>query len=76
MQPKHRTECLNLSLRVRPLASHSYGVRTGMQRDPSDTGEDRIVLSEEDEAVLHEQLVERHEAQRQRDYETADRIRE
>jgi hypothetical protein len=47
-----------------------------MQRDPSDVGEDRIVLSEEDEVVLHEQLVERHEAQRQRDYETADRIRE
>jgi hypothetical protein len=47
-----------------------------MRRDPNDTGEDRVVLSEEDEAALHEQLVERHEAQRARDYDTADRIRE
>ena len=47
-----------------------------MRRDPSDMGDDRIVLSEEDEAELHKQLIERNEAQRQRDYETADRIRE
>lgn len=72
----HKTECVVLSRRVRPLASYSYCHRAGMQRDPSDVGEDKIVLSEEDEVVLHEQLVERHEAQRQRDYETADRIRE
>ena len=39
-------------------------------------GDDRVLLSEEDEATLHEQLVERHEAQRARDYDTADRIRE
>ena len=47
-----------------------------MRRDPNDKGDDRVELSEEDEAALHEQLVERHEAQRARDYDTADRIRE
>ena len=47
-----------------------------MRRDRNDMGKDRVVLSEEDEAVLHEQLVERQEAQRARDYDTADRIRE
>jgi hypothetical protein len=46
-----------------------------MKRDPDDMGEERVVLSDEDEAELHRQLVERREAQRRRDFDTADSIR-
>jgi hypothetical protein len=54
---------------------HHRSAAAGMKRDPDDTGEDSVVLSDEDEAELHRQLVERREAQRRRDFDTADSIR-
>jgi hypothetical protein len=56
-------------------ALHHRCAAAGMKRDPDDMGEERVVLSDEDEAELHRQLVERREAQRRRDFDTADSIR-